>query len=435
MKNERLIQESSVSGRALAAFDARTADPRTGSEERTWRMLQTRLTAPSSRASWIGAAAALAAGAAVAVAIVSLRTPRPPTPVPASAPTTVAPPPLAVVPSARPVAPPPSLLLPPRLRRLPGGSVRLAAGTVVSVGERTRAQGRQRAGATQLVLDSGTLKLDLTADPRDAGVSVQAGPYRFVDLGTVFRVTREGGRVRLWVEAGKVAVWRGDRLVATVDAGGQWSSSRAAIPVVSGPTAPADPVRACAAMLADASAADAVACYGRLADGESLIAETALYQEARLLAQRLSDLPAALARLREHRRRFPRGALRAEVDLTLVELLPRLGRFQEALDESTALLSREPRHERAAELHLLRGNILRESFQDYRRAEVEYAAVAAVARPDGSGAVADDAAFFQAACLEVVGRDQAADAYRRYLARPAPRHAVEARARLSALVR
>ena len=122
--------------------------------------------------------------------------------------------------------------------------------------------------------------------------------------------------------------------------------------------------------------------------------------------------------------------MRAEVDLTLVELLPRLGRFREALDESEALLSRDPRHERAAELHLLRGNILRESFQDYGRAGREYAAVRDAVGAGEASEIADDAAFFEAVCLEVVRRDDAAAAYRRYLAGGARRHAAEARARL-----
>ena len=58
---------------------------------------------------------------------------------------------------------------------------------------------------------------------------------------------------------------------------------------------------------------------------------------------------------------------------------------------------------------------------------------ATVAPPGQHSAIADDAAFFEAVCLEAGRRPEAADAYRRYLAGQAPRHAAEARARLSAL--
>jgi hypothetical protein len=398
MKSERLIQERSDSGRALAAFDARTAEATAGSEERSWRALQARLAAPPPSRRWlIWPLAALAGSAAAAVVIARFPATRPMPPLQAAAPS-VAPAPLAVTPPAPVVEPPPAAFS-ARLRPLSGGPIRLADGTVLSLGHGARARGSQRAGRTQLVLESGTLKLAVAPGQPD-GLSVRAGPYRFVDLGTVFRVTRNGRRVSLWVEEGMVAVWRDRQLLATVKAGGRWSSPAAAI-----------------------------------AAGGTLVAETALYEQARLLAQERHDLPAALASLREHRRRFPHGALRAEVDLTLVELLPRLGRFREALDESAALLARDPQHERAAELRLLRGNILRESFNDYERAGLEYAAVREVVRTGESSAIADDAAFFEAVCLEVVRRDDAADAYRRYLAGRAPRHAAEARARLSAIVR
>jgi hypothetical protein len=437
MKRERLIQGRSDAGRALAAFDTRTADASPGAEERAWRILQARLTAPPSRRWLIGPAAALVAGAAAALVLALLPAgravvrapPAPPALVPS--PRALAPP----APAPAPAAEPPAVVLPSRLRPLSGGPIRLAGGAVLSLGAHTRARGRQQARETQLVLESGTLNLAVTANPPDAGVSVRAGPYRFVDLGTVFRVSRKGGRVSLWVDQGMVAVWRGSRLLATVNAGGRWSSGPASIPMVADAPPPPDPVRTCTFLLAGGTALDAVACYRRLAAGETLVAETALYEAARLQAQQLHDLPGALASLREHRHRFPGGALRAEADLSLVELLPRLGRFREALDESGALLAREPRHERAAELHLLRGNILRESFRDYRRAEREYAAVRDAARAGDTSTIADDAAFFQAVCLEAGSRHEAADAYRRYLARAAPGHAAAARQRLSALLR
>jgi TolA-binding protein len=430
MKDERLIQQRSVSGRALAAFDARTAEAAPlAPEERAWVALQARLASPAPSARWlIWPAAALAASAA-ALVIAMRPAPRPTLPLPPAA-AQIAPAPVAVAPPT-PAAAPPAVALSARLRPLARGPMSLAGGIGLSLGRQTRARGSQQAGRTRLVLASGTLELAV-APGQPARVSVWAGPYRFVDVGTVFRVTRRGGRVTLGVDEGAVTVWRGRQRVATVNAGGHWSSSSAAAPLATGSVASSDPIQPCAS-LASGSAVDAVACYGRLAGGGGLVAQTALYEQARLLAWQVGDLPAALAALQEHRRRFPGGALRAEVDLTLVELLPRLGRFREALAQSAALLSQHPRHERAAELHLLRGNVLRETFEDHARAGLEYASVREVLPPGQLSEIADDAAFFEAVCLEADRRPEAADAYRRYLAGQAPRHAAEARARLSAL--
>jgi hypothetical protein len=444
MKVDRMIQERSVGGRVLSAFEARTADAAVGAEERAWRTLQARLAARPPPRPWLVWPAAVLGAGAVAALVIALRPADPLLPAPSAAPR-VAPAPLASTPPApleapaparaTPVAPPP-VALSAKLRPLSGRAMRLAGDVVLSLGQRTRARGSQQRATTQLVLEAGTL--DLTVAPgQPRRVSVRAGPYRFVDLGTVFRVTHRGGRVSLRVDEGTVAVWRGPLLVATVNAGGHWSSrpARAPVPRATAVVVPLDPLRACAEAVASGSAADGVACYGRLAAGSGLLARTALYEQARLLAWQLRDLPGALTTLREHRRRFPDGALRAEVDLTLVEVLPRLGQFREALDESQALLARHPRHERTAELRLLRGNVLRESFRDYARAGREYAAVRAAVSAGDASAIADDAAFFEAVCLEADGSPGAADAYRRYLAGPAPRHAAQARARLSALIR
>jgi TolA-binding protein len=442
MRDDKLIQQRSLSGRALAAFDARTAEAAPAApEERAWLALQARLAAPPPSARWLiwPAAALVASAAAMVIAVRPAPRPAPPAAARiAPSPVAVAPPTPAAAPGPVAVAPTPTTAAPPaialstRLRPLASGRLRLVGGIGLSVGRQTRARGsQQKEGHTRLVLASGTLELAV-APGEPERVVVRAGPYRFVDLGTVFRVTRQGARVTLWVDEGMVAVWRGRQRVATVNAGGHWSSPSAAAPLATGSVVTADPIQSCAS-LAAGSAVDAVACYGRLAGGGGLVAQTALYEHARLLAWQVGDLPEAMSALQEHRRRFPDGALRAEVDLTLVELLPRLGRFREALDKSAALLSQHPRHERAAELHLLRGNILRESFEDHARAGVEYAAVRDLFRPGQSSEIADDAAFFEAVCLEAGRRAEAADAYRRYLAGPAPRHAAQARARLSAL--
>ena len=67
------------------------------------------------------------------------------------------------------------------------------------------------------------------------------------------------------------------------------------------------------------------------------------------------------------------GALQAEAQLSRIGLLARLGHTQEALTESGRLLSGASGRERSADLHLLRGDLMRERLGDCDGAIKEYA--------------------------------------------------------------
>lgn len=90
--------------------------------------------------------------------------------------------------------------------------------------------------------------------------------------------------------------------------------------------------------------------YESLARGAGIDAEWALYRLGKLRARYLGDRSGALAAWREHRRRFPAGSLRQEVDLSIVEALVRLGQNQEALVEAERFLAQYPASERRDEL-------------------------------------------------------------------------------------
>jgi hypothetical protein len=158
----------------------------------------------------------------------------------------------------------------------------------------------------------------------------------------------------------------------------------------------------------------------------------ALYEVARLRRDVLHDAAGALAALREHGQRFARGSLRNEVELSRIELLAQLGRSQEALSESEALLGSETGRERAAELHVLRGNVYQRDLGDPRSAAAEYAQAEA-----RGGTLGAEAARLRGACLEALGDVRGAlRAYQQYLAVPGQPHAAEVRRqveRLSAL--
>jgi tetratricopeptide (TPR) repeat protein len=178
-----------------------------------------------------------------------------------------------------------------------------------------------------------------------------------------------------------------------------------------------------------ASPRDALACYQDQAAQSGLAGETAQYEIARLWRDSLGAPDRAVAAFQTQRSRFPNGVLRVEADLSIIELLPRLGRHADALAESERFLAAHPKAERNGEIHLLRGNIFREVLRDLDHAEREYAHAA-----ESGGRFGDDGRFLHAVCLEALGRGgEARKAYEAYLLRPGAIHVQEVKKRLDGL--
>lgn len=189
---------------------------------------------------------------------------------------------------------------------------------------------------------------------------------------------------------------------------------------------PAEPD--CAKLARSADTKAAAACFAERAGGSGLSAQVALYELSRLERDALGKPAQALATLERYLERFPNGSLNGEARFSRLELLVRLGRAQEALAASRAFLSSSFGVERAAEVHLLRGNLLLREKQS-AAASVEYRA--ALSAP---GRVGDDAAYQLAVALEQsADRQRARAAYERYLERPGARHVAAAKARLAEL--
>lgn len=201
------------------------------------------------------------------------------------------------------------------------------------------------------------------------------------------------------------------------------------------PLAGVDPVSAqpegpdCLSLARGGNTRGAESCFLHRARGSGLGAEMALYEVARLRRDVLADPSGALQVLAEYRQRFPAGALRREADMSQLELLMQLGRSQDALRQSQELLSSSVAGERAAELRLLRGHILRKSLRDLSGAEREYAL--AEAAQGGNGV---EASYFRGTSLQAMGdADAAIAAYQRYLDRGGRTYAADARQRLESL--
>jgi hypothetical protein len=243
--------------------------------------------------------------------------------------------------------------------------------------------------------------------------AVRAGAYRITVLGTVFDVAVEAATVQVAVSSGVVQIEEassGKRL-ERLAAGEQWSSQAptapepAPVPVrPARRTPPADP----AALRALAEAREArrngdprraLDLYDRIVAAGGPLAESALFEMASIENEDLHDPGRALATWERYRQRHPRGLLRAEADLSVIEVLPRLGQEGRALDEARAFLRRYPRSERRAEVARVAGDLAR-ARGDCRAALSLYELALAAGL---SGRDAADAGSGRAACLSTLG--------------------------------
>jgi hypothetical protein len=186
----------------------------------------------------------------------------------------------------------------------------------------------------------------------------------------------------------------------------------------------ATPAPDCLAFARQGNTRGAEACFLERAQGSGLAAEMALYEVARLRRDVLADADGALRALAEYRSRFPAGSLRREADMSQLELLLQLGRSEDALKQSDELLSSSASGERATELRLLRGHVMRKQSR-FAAAVREYELA------ENAGARGGEATYFRALCLEASGRtSEAATAFTKYLEQPQRPYAEDARRRL-----
>ena len=130
-------------------------------------------------------------------------------------------------------------------------------------------------------------------------------------------------------------------------------------------------------------------------------ADVALYALGRLRQHRLRDPQGALEAFERYRRTYPSGPLLPEVDLAVLEVEIASGRRDQALAESVRFLASHPASERTVEVHLLRGDLLRERG-DCRSALAEYRQVD-VAASAPFAPFSEEALFETAYCERKLG--------------------------------
>lgn len=246
-----------------------------------------------------------------------------------------------------------------------------------------------------LTLDHGSVLAHVKPRDKQAPFVIQTPAFRARVVGTVLRVvahedgsssiavghgavevTPNGGRPRM-VRSGER--WpigspdspSGDELARMgaddLEGAGAAAFSPPALPKPAAAPTPAPPQ--CRALHGEA----AVACWLRLGDETDPVrAESALYQAGWIRMHEMHDAAFALGVWERERERFPHGVLRDEVQTSIVDALVALKRTRSAEAEISDYLRAHPHGLRSAEMHYVRGTLLRAEDRSCKRARREF---------------------------------------------------------------
>lgn len=310
------------------------------------------------------------------------------------------------------------------------GSLEVAPGAVLKFAELTGPV-EQR-----IDLEAGSIRMHARPQSPRRPVVVKTPHLRVIVVGTRFQVDVGAGRTRVRVDEGRVRVEARSGASLVLSAGASAGSDdprlqpapEVALPEAEAPSAaPAPAAGDCAG---SAAGADRRSCLERLAAGEGLAAQNALYALG-LMAQSEGEGERALEGFRRYQARFQSGALGPEAALGALRQLLSERRWREALEEAESFRRRFPEDGRAAEVALVRANLLCRLEPDGAAAGPAYSEALDLG---GGPTVRDDALYGRAVCLQArSSRAQARAAWERYLAElPNGAHAREARRWLEA---
>lgn len=156
----------------------------------------------------------------------------------------------------------------------------------------------------------------------------------------------------------------------------------------------------------------ALAIYRIVAQRGGTAGENAEYEIGRVLRDNLHQPREAIAAWRSYRSQHPRGLLRIESDISLIETLVVVNDKVEALSETLDFVRRFPDSERRAEMGGLAGDLLRERG-DFKSAVSEYDGALESGR--GRKEFTDAISFHRSVCVLHEDRDLGVLALRAYL--------------------
>jgi TolA-binding protein len=164
---------------------------------------------------------------------------------------------------------------------------------------------------------------------------------------------------------------------------------------------------------------EAAGLLEQVANAHGERSELALAELGFVEQKNLNQASRALDTLTQYERDYPRGSMIAEVELSVIELELARSKKTEALTQMRKFLAEHPGNERAPEVHLLEGNVLREQG-DCQGAVTQYAQAT-------SPALQDDALYFTAWCQQQLGHaaDAEASMHRYQNEFPNGRHAAQ----------
>ena len=156
----------------------------------------------------------------------------------------------------------------------------------------------------------------------------------------------------------------------------------------------------------------ALGLYRTLASRGGAAGENAEYEIGKVLRDGLHEPREAVTAWRSYRGQHPRGLLRAEADISIIETLVSVGEKGEALNEALDFVRRFPDSERRVEMGGLAGDLLRERG-DFRDALGEYDGALEVGR--GRRDLTDAISYHRAICILHEDRELGTTALRSYL--------------------
>jgi hypothetical protein len=250
-----------------------------------------------------------------------------------------------------------------------------------------------------ITLQRGSLLAHVTPRSKRAPVLIHTATFTARVVGTVLRVVAHGdGRASIAVGHGAVLVQpKSGAPAVMIHAGERWPAdsrdvpsgdelqrlgaadlegvgSDAFLPKPAQPAAmplgsPSEALPDCKALHGEG----AVTCWLQLGDDASdpVRAESALYQAGWIRMHELHDAAFALGIWERQRQRYAHGVLREEVQTSIIDALVALRRSRAAEAEISDYLRAHPHGLRSAEMHFVRGTLLRAEDKNCRRARRE----------------------------------------------------------------